>query len=308
MNNDRKAKDGFKYFIKSFLISCSIPVVITIIGLLINTAIDTYHRFIRETEKNFTSEYHVEKEVSKIVASSLIRGLLSEYILPKNTSMLDWKKDEELEYYEKVKKSKIPKDDLLLDYLELLIEKGPNMKSGYHDKEFDNSLLQYLEKFKNKKSVIKYLNEEEKYQIISDIIINQLRTIYIKPPEIYKKFEKLLMDIIKNDPVVQNNDYSKAILLEAYVMINIEEFIHAGLRLNDPDVCINPLYIKSRNRELEVYSYISQMKRTEKLSKIIEYLEHLIDEDKLFEKRYCRYTKNPNENGKENNEETDSKE
>jgi hypothetical protein len=305
MNNDSKVSNGFKNFIKAFLISCSIPVIITILGLLMNTAIDTYYRFMKETENNFISEYHIEKDITKIITSSLIRGLLSKYLLPKNTSMLDWKKDEELKYYENIKRSKIPKDDLLLDYLEFRIEKGPNIKCGYHDKEFDNSLLQYLDKFKNKKSVIKYMNEEGKYEIICDIITNQLTTIYIKPPEIYKKFEEFLIDIIKNDNVVQNNDYSKAILLETFVIIAVQEFNNADLHLNDPDTCTNPIYIKSRDRILKIYSYISQMKRTERLSKIIEYLERLIDDDNKFKRRYCRYTKNPSENEKNNHEEMD---
>ena len=48
------------------------------------------------------------------------------------------------------------------------------------------------------------------------------------------------------------------------------------------------------------------MKKTEKLSKIIEYLERLIENSKVFEKRYCRHTKNHDENGKNNQEEKGS--
>ena len=284
--------DKIKIFSKNFMKGFVIYGLLAFILLVVSSIIVNYNAIMARKCKDFESEYDVARDIVKIMYSSTHRGRMLQYVFSNENFLLDYMKNRELRYYEKIK-VKLPKDDFLLDLIAYYIQKSPYIISDKHNKEFEDSLVKFLKKIKNKKSAIKRVNRKVKIGYITTIADHIAWGFYKNDNRTLNFLESYLLDLMDNSSVYNQTkkNYIDFLLTANLVSINKRQSLNSKNVL-DNEICYDSMYKKWKNRVLKAYSYIDQKKIQYRKSEYIADRVHAVKGEKneldRIENEYCK--------------------
>jgi hypothetical protein len=273
-------------FIKSFVISASVTFLCLVIGTVITVSYDKLSRDIQE----FESDYCIAKDAVKIIHLKGIRRKLGK-VFSSDNFLLNYIKGIEVTSFNRIK-SKLPKDDLILDYMEFSIEKVPYPHLWYGQKEFDDYLVELLKKIKHKTSLIAVMNYKYKLSLIYNIIL-YISTVTCKEDMKMLDFmENYLLDLIQDN---RSNLSSHKFYVDFILITTLSEIYKQRL-LNavgsfSANTCSDPLYVKFKNIILEAKSYVGTKIEVDKRDftyDLIKYLEEEENTNRRLEEKYCK--------------------
>jgi hypothetical protein len=280
-----------RVFVRSFIGSFLKSFIIGFIVLAINGAIIAYYGIKVRYLKEFESPYKIADDTVKIIILSQTRGRLLDSVFANENFLLRFIKSIEIKSYGRIK-SAIPKDDLLLDYIEFRMEKVPYINCAMPDEEFDRSLIRLLERIRNKTSVVKGMNEKVKFKLIHDNVGFIINGIYGRDNSTLDFIENYVLDLMNNDQMKdqENKHYRDFIMITTLYEIDKQRLSNSVDQFNS-NTCYNPLYLKLKDRILEANSYmVGRVKNNTRdfTSDLMDYVEKEISTLDWFEKQYCK--------------------
>lgn len=286
INKDTNVKQRLKQVWRENRCKFYLAVLMLIVGLLLQVVVIAWDTLDQEWEK-VGSPYDIQMEYQATTIFTNIRIKLMKAGFSDDNWLSNYLKEKQKQFYESVK-IKVPEDDLVIDFM-LFQKYIPYIATDNSNDDLNGRLEEIFYGFNSKKSKIRLVNEESKYDAIGLIVEYFLE---IQQPEKFHYRRGFFLSEISQLLTEKNiNAYAFVILKSQYFAILYDKLISIYPVWNS-SICLDPDYTHLKEELKQSMEFLGRLNVKRAYDKLVlnqsAYIRSFAKQIEKFDERECQ--------------------